>query len=62
MATAHATRLRRGLARHRPRSGPRPDRSTLRPCDIVLALTGLALLGSGALWAAVLLGSAALAP
>ncbi|MGX7707593.1 hypothetical protein [Methylobacterium sp. Gmos1] len=62
MTTAHATRIRRGLSRHRPRSGPRPDRSLLRPCDIVLALTGLALLGTGAIWSAIMLGSAALAP
>ncbi|BCM84275.1 hypothetical protein [Methylobacterium indicum] len=60
--TTHADRIRRGLSRHRPRPGPRHDRSTLRPCDIVLALTGLALLGSGAIWAAVMLGAAALAP
>ena len=44
MTTAHASRIRRGLSRHRPRSGPLPDRSDLRPCAIVLALTGLALL------------------
>ncbi|UHC14487.1 hypothetical protein LRS73_18245 [Methylobacterium currus] len=62
MTTAHASRIRRGLSRHRPRSGPLPDRSDLRPCDIVLALTGLALLGTGAIWAAIMLGSAALAP
>lgn len=62
MSTPHADRLRRGLARHRPRTAPLADRSVLRPCDIVLALTGLALLGAGAIWAAIMLGSAALAP
>ncbi|MFH6786548.1 MULTISPECIES: hypothetical protein [Methylobacterium] len=62
MSTTHADRLRSGLSRHRPRPAPLADRSALRPCDIVLALTGLALLGSGAIWAAIMLGSAALAP
>ncbi|TGD98032.1 hypothetical protein [Methylobacterium nonmethylotrophicum] len=62
MSATHAARIRRGLSRHRPRSGPPRDRSALRPCDIVLALTGLALLGTGAIWAAIMLGGAALAP
>ncbi|GJD60569.1 hypothetical protein [Methylobacterium frigidaeris] len=60
--SAHASRHRRGLSRHRPRPAPLSDRSALRPCDVVLALTGLALLGTGAIWAAIMLGSAALAP
>ncbi|GJE02807.1 hypothetical protein [Methylobacterium isbiliense] len=62
MRTTQPARLRRGLARHRPRPAPAHRHADLRPTDVVLALAGLALLGAFALWAALILASRALAP
>ncbi|WP_407519974.1 hypothetical protein [Methylobacterium oryzisoli] len=62
MPVSYSARLRRGLARHRPRPVRPHDRSLLRTTDVVLALAGLALLGSLTVWAAIALATGAPAP